>query len=122
MRPIRLLRLLLLALLALVLVTVAMANRGMVQVQALPKDFSDYLGWNLSAEVPLFLVILGAAALGLVLGFVIEWLREGKHRKAATTGQRHVTALAREVSRLRNAESGPKDEVLALLDGTRGKR
>lgn len=122
MRLLRLVRYLLVAVLAVLLVAAAMANRGAVPVQALPSDFADFLGWNLSGDVPLFLVILVSAALGLVIGYVLEWLREGKHRKAATTGQARVSALAREVSRLRDEHGRQKDDVLALLDGTRGKR
>lgn len=122
MRPLRLLRYLLIVVLTILLVAAAMANRGLVSVQALPAEFADFLGWNAAAEVPLFLVILVSAAVGVVIGFVWEWLREGKHRKAASTGQRHVTALAREVSRLRDEHGKPRDEVLALLDGTRQKR
>lgn len=122
MRLFRLLRYLILVVLAILLVAAAMANRGLVSVQALPKDVADFAGWNLVAEVPLFLVILVSAAFGIVIGFVWEWLREGKHRKEATTGKRHVNALAREVSRLRNEGGGRKDEVLALLDGSGSKR
>jgi lipopolysaccharide assembly protein A len=117
MRPIRLLRYALVAVLALVLVAAAMANRGLITVQALPSEFADFLGWNVTVEVPVFLVILGSAVVGLILGFVWEWLREGKHRKAERTGQRHVTALAREVSKLREQHGQKKDDVLALLDG-----
>lgn len=122
MRPVRLLRYLLVAALAVLLIAAAMANRGAVTVQALPPDVADFLGGNAVVEVPLFLVILLSAALGLVIGYVLEWLREGKHRKAASTGQRHVTALAREVSRLRDEHGKPKDEVLALLDEPPRKR
>lgn len=121
MRPIRLLRYLVVAVLALLLVVAAMANRGLVTVQALPSEFADFIGWNGTVEVPVFLVILCSAAVGLVIGFVWEWLREGKHRKAERTGQRHVTALAREVSKLRDQQGRKKDDVLALLDGS-GKR
>lgn len=117
MRRIRLLRYLAIAVLAIVLIAAAMANRGVVTVRALPADFADFLGWNAVAQVPLFLVILASAALGIVIGFFWEWLREGKHRKAGRTGQRRVTALAREVSKLREQHGHKKDDVLALLDG-----
>ena len=112
----RVLKLLVLAVLAVALVVIAMANRGLVTLDLLPTEFSDFLGFRWTAEVPLFLVIFGAAAVGLVLGFVWEWLREGKHRKQAATGKRQVTALSREVSRLHEQHAKPKDEVLALLD------
>ncbi|MDE3079420.1 MAG: LapA family protein [Paracoccaceae bacterium] len=123
MRLIRLVRLAVILLLALLLVLVAMANRASVPVHLLPSDFVDFLGIPAVVQVPLFLVILGAGVIGLIVGFVWEWLRESKHRANAATGERRVTALAREVGRLREAQSGGrKDEVLALLDRPARKR
>lgn len=122
MRLVRLLRYLVILLLAVVLVVVAMANRDPVTLHLLPGDLADFAGFSATAEVPLFLVILAAAAAGLVIGFVWEWLREGKHRKTASRGQRQVTALAREVTRLRDQGATPRDEVLALLDSPQKKR
>lgn len=123
MRLIRLVRLAVIALLAILLVLVAMANRASVPVHLLPSDFVAFLGISGVIEVPLFIVMLAAAVVGLIVGFVWEWLRESKHRAHAATGERRVTALAREVTRLREAQAGtPKDEVLALLDRPARKR
>ena len=66
--------------------------------------------------MPLFLVILASAVVGLVIGFVWEWLREHKHRKVARVGRKQVASLSREVSQLREAKAEPRDEVLTLLD------
>jgi uncharacterized integral membrane protein len=122
MRLLRLLRYLVIVLLAVVLVVVAMANRDPVSLHLLPGDLADYAGFSATAKIPLFLVIFAAAAAGLVIGFVWEWLREGKHRKTASRGQRQVTALSREVARLRDKDARPKDEVLALLDSPQKTR
>ena len=114
----RFLRYLLLAVVGLILVLVAMANQSPVTVNLLPSDIGDFVGLGGAIEVPLFLLLLGAAAGGLVIGFVWEWLREHKHRATARAGAKQVNALSREVTQLRNAQSGPKDEVLALLEST----
>ncbi len=113
----RFLRLIFLLILGLVLLTVAFANRGLVTLHLLPEDMAVFLGLDLGLDVPLFLVIFGGIVAGLAIGFVWEWFRESKHRSAATARKREVTQLSREVSRLREKDAKPKDDVLALLEG-----
>ena len=113
---IRYLRLLFLGILALCLVTAAMANRAPVTLRALPQDLSAFFGIGGSIELPLFLVIFGGIAAGLLIGFVWEWFREMKHRSTATTKLREVSRLERELSMLRDAKGAPPDDVIALLD------
>lgn len=112
----RFLRYVLLALIAIALVSVAIANRAPVTLRALPDDLALFTGISWSIELPLFLVILGGIAVGLLIGFVWEWARETKHRTTATTKSREVARLEREVSKLRETKAQPEDEVLALLE------
>jgi len=112
----RYLRYLFLGALALCLVTVAMANRDPVTLRALPQDLSAFFGIGGSIELPLFLVIFGGIAAGLLIGFVWEWFREMKHRTTATTQQREVFRLERELATLRDARGTPQDDVIALLE------
>lgn len=105
-----------LAALAVVLVTVALANRAPVTLHALPPDLAAFLGIDWTIELPIFLVIFGGLAGGVLLGFVWEWLREMKHRSVASTKIREVSKLERELAALRDAKGQPQDEVLALLD------
>ena len=116
---IRFLRYLLLALLAIGLLTVAIANRDPVTLQALPQDMGLFLGLSWSLQLPLFLVMFGGIGVGLLIGFFWEWARESKHRATASTKAREVARLEREVTKLRSAQAGPEDEVLALLETTR---
>lgn len=114
---IRWLRLIFLGGLAIGLVTLALANRAIVRVQALPDDVAAFFGLDLSAEVPLFLVILSAMMLGLLIGFAWEWLREHRYRAEARAKGKAVSKLERELAVMRDAgQVPPKDEVLALLD------
>ncbi len=113
---IRILRYLLLGLLAIFLLTVAVANRDPVTLQALPQDLGLFLGLTWSIRLPLFLVIFGGIGVGLLIGFFLEWARESKHRATASTKAREVARLEREVTRLRAARPEPEDEVLALLE------
>ncbi|MEZ5714144.1 MAG: LapA family protein [Paracoccaceae bacterium] len=107
-----------LGVLAVVLVSVAMANRGVVELRLLPDQLAAPLGLDWSVQLPLFLVILGGVIAGLLIGFVWEWLREHKHRKEAVRKQGEVRQLKREMSRMKGTtEKGEPDEVLAILDG-----
>ena len=106
-----------LAALAVVLVTVALANRGTVTLNLLPADLAVLSGVSMSISLPLFVVIFGAIVAGLLIGFVWEWMREYKHRSAASTHKREKEQLAREVSKLKTDKAKKEgDEVLALLE------
>ena len=113
----RVLRVAFLVVLGIALLVVAFANRQVVALKLLPDDMTTFLGVNWSLELPLFLVIFAGIVAGLGIGFVWEWFREAKHRSAATTHRREASKLAREVSRLREKDANPQDEVLALLEG-----
>ena len=51
----------------------------------------------------------------MVLGYLLEWLREHKHRRCARQKSREAAQLGREVERLRSQTGKPEDDVLALL-------
>lgn len=106
-----------LAALAVVLVTVAIANRDVVTLNLLPAELATLSGVTMSVSLPLFVVIFGAIIAGLLIGFVWEWMREYKHRSAASTHKREKEKLAREVSKLKTDKAkNDGDEVLALLE------
>ncbi|WP_166418865.1 lipopolysaccharide assembly protein LapA domain-containing protein [Cochlodiniinecator piscidefendens] len=106
-----------LAVLAVGLILVALANRGLVTLQILPEEIANLIGFSAQIELPLFIVILLGIMVGLLVGFTWEWLREHKHRAAASGGKREVAALEREVSRLRKEKAETSgDDVLALLE------
>ena len=113
---IRYLRYLFLAALAIVLLTVAIANREPVTLNAMPPDMAAFASLNYSISIPLYLVIFASIVAGLMIGFVWEWFREYKHRATASTRAREITRLERELEALRRSNPEQKDEVLALLD------
>lgn len=115
---IRYLRIALIVLLSILLLSVAIANREVVTVRTLPESFGAFLGFGWQMQVPLFLVILGSAAIGLLIGFVWEWIREHKIRSGAVKTQKEAIKLRQEVAGLRQEQ--PQDEVLALLDRKAG--
>ena len=113
---IRILRLLILGLIGLVLLTLALANRGPVLLQLLPGDLAGLTGLSWSMELPLFVVIFGGVILGVLIGFVWEWLRESRLRSEGSARSREVARLERELAAVKGAGKGPADDVLALLD------
>ena len=112
----RALRYLLLAVLTIALLTVALANRALVTMRFLPDDLAALLGVQAQTDMPVFLLLFFGIVLGLLIGFVWEWLREHKHRRVARVQTRAVGKLERELAALKDQTSLPDDPVLALLD------
>jgi len=102
---------------ALALVLMAMANRETVTLEVIPPDLAAWFGIQYGIDLPLFLVILGSVVVGVLVGFVWEWLREHRHRAEAATQKRTAQALEREVKTLKGPDRGSQDEILALVDG-----
>ena len=114
------LRYIFIALVALVLLSLALANRQTVPVRLFPEDLAALMGFGHGVQMPLFLVILGAIAAGVLIGFVWEWFREMRIRSTARGKTREVSRLERELAVLRDEKEAPKDEVLAILENGRG--
>jgi uncharacterized integral membrane protein len=112
----RALRLLFLGLLAIVLIALALANRDIVTLRLLPAEAGSFLGYSWSVQLPQFLVIFAGVILGLLIGFVWEWIREARLRRTASRATRKANKLEAEVKTLRHEKDGPKDDVLALLE------
>ncbi len=110
------LRYLVLLAIALCLLTVALANRAPVTLKALPEDLAGLAAAQWQVELPLFVVIFGGVAIGLLIGFVWEWLREHRHRSTASSKTREAARLQRELAAMRDAKGTPQDDVLALLE------
>ncbi|WP_375174444.1 lipopolysaccharide assembly protein LapA domain-containing protein [Pseudooceanicola sp.] len=112
----RYIRYLILAVIGVALIAVALANRGLVSLKLLPEGLARIAGLNPSIELPLFLVIFGGVVVGVLIGFIWEWLREHKHRAEVSRKSKEVGKLEREVRKLKGEKHQGKDEVLALLD------
>lgn len=105
-----------LAVVAVVLVTLAIANRQMVELKLLPEGLDEFTGFTGTLSLPLFAVIFAGLALGLLVGYALEWLREHKIRREANQNRREVGKLEREVKRLKQKRETEGDDVLALLE------
>lgn len=103
--------------LALCLVVVALANRTAVTVKLLPEPMANLLGMDPGATVPLYLLLGGAIVVGLLLGFVWEWLREFSYRAEARRLRSEAETLRVELQRAEKAvPEKARDDVRALVD------
>ncbi len=66
--------------LAIVLIALAVANRAPVDFTLDPFNPGNP---GLTTSLPLFVYLFAALALGLVIGSVATWLRQGRYRKVA---------------------------------------
>jgi len=110
----RVIKFILLGLILLGIVVLALANRDPVMVRLLPEGL-DRLSPGAMVELPLFVVSLLSIVTGMVLGYLLEYFREHKHRRRAAVKTREAAKLNREVEGLRRETNKPKDDVLALL-------
>ena len=108
-----------LALVALGLVTFAMANRAPAPVRLLPDDLAALTGLVVTLDVPVWVILFSGLVIGLVVGFVWEWLREHGHRRAARSGQKQVKRLEQELAVMKDSAGLPDDDILALIDKPR---
>lgn len=105
------------AVFAVALILVALANRASVTLKLLPDEVATLAAINPSYDVPLFLVIFGGVAAGLIIGFIWEWIREAGERAQAARQAREMARLRAELKRLKQAQSAdPDDDVLTLVD------
>lgn len=112
----RYIRYLFLSVIGLALITLALANRDPVTLRLLPQELAGVFNLSGAVTLPLFLVIFAGIVVGLLIGFVWEYLREHKHRRALSKTGREVHKLEREVKRLKGQSGDGKDDVLALIE------
>ncbi len=96
--------------LAAIFVIFAVANRHWVTVSFDPFNSSDP---SLSVDLPLFVLILLSAILGVLAGGIATWIRQGRWRRAARRHEADAAAARAELASSR--PSGPLSRPNALL-------
>ena len=105
----------LLALILVAIVVLAVANRGVVTLHLLPQGLDRVM--RAVDRAAALRGDPGSIVVGMVLGYLLEWLREHKHRRRAAQKAQEAARLNREVAQLRKETGRPEDDVLALLGG-----
>jgi uncharacterized integral membrane protein len=88
---------------AIVVVVLSVANRAEVTFSLDPFNAVPAL----SASAPLYVFLFGALALGIVIGGIATWLRQGKWRRFARAERAEVELLRAENAQLRAAAAPP---------------
>ncbi len=95
---------LVLAPLIIVLALIAVANRAPVTFSLDPfAAGAPSVGFS----APLYVIVLGAVAIGVALGGFASWLVQGRHRRAARANRKQVERLEAEAVRLRAQAGAP---------------
>ncbi len=113
----RYVRYFILGVIGLALLMITVANRQIVTVQLEP--FGLGAPFPQPVDVPLFIVIFGSALAGLVAGFVMEWIRERKHRRTIHDQQRETSDLRKEVNRLAKKVSKTDKDAMSPVPALR---
>lgn len=97
--------------LALLFVLFAVANR-----QDVTLGFDPFARETpaLSIDLPLFAVVMGALMIGVVVGGVASWSRQGKWRKEARRRREEVSRLEAETEAARREASTARNAAIAL--------
>ena len=111
----RLLRTLFLIFLAIILVVISIANNENVSLYLLPTDLSSLMGTTISINIPLFVVFFSGIFIGLIIGFLWEWLREHKFRVEANLNEKRLSRAEAKLSEMRTKDN-KGDDVLTLLE------
>ena len=122
MMVLRFLKYIVLVLLAAGILVLSLANRGPMTLQLLPEDLAAFVGYNQSIELPVFLVILMGVGVGLLIGFIWEWLREYRHRADAARARAEARQLRAKIAREGGGSQREGDDVLSILDKGQGPR
>ena len=98
---------------AVVLIALAVANRGMT-----PFTLDPFNPGNppLTLELPLFVLLFAALGLGMVIGSLATWLRQGRYRRIARQRGLEAQAARERDARERNRAS-PSGTALVKSGG-----
>lgn len=95
----RLLTLLIALPVAVILIVLSVANRGVVSITLDPFNPGNPA---LTYTAPLFLWVLGALLAGIIIGGLLIWFTQGRHRKLARKRKAEADAL---LTRAKQAEA-----------------
>lgn len=94
--------------LAIILIALAVANRGMVSFTVDPFNPGNPA---LTISLPLFVLLFATAGLGLIVGSLVTWWKQGRHRKLARKREQEIQSLRSATVRT----AANKDTTVATL-------
>ena len=103
---------------ATVLIFIALANREIIRISLVPEEFS-FIGYNFQLNTPIFFIFFAGFTFGIMVGFILEWMREYKLRSASSYKTLELNNMRRQIQQLKCEKYKNQDDVLALLDDTK---
>lgn len=107
----RVINILILVPVAIILIVLSVANRQTATLALNPFNPSDSV---LSVSAPFFVFIFLALMIGMLLGSIATWFKQGKHRKNARNNQREAVKWHTEADKLKE-ESKPASDNPGLV-------
>ena len=112
----RYIRVIFLTCLSIIILTLAIANRELVDIRLLPSELEGLFGGGMIFSIPIFVLFLCGVVFGLFVGFVWEWIREMKHRSASSRKSKELAKVENELSQLKRESGQNEDEIMLLLN------
>ena len=103
---------------ATVLIFIALANREIIRISLVPEEFS-FIGYNFQLNTPIFFIFFAGFTFGIMVGFILEWMREYKLRSASSYKTLELNNMKLQIQQLKSEKYKNQDDVLALLDDTK---
>ena len=99
--------------LAIILVALAVANRG----PAAPFTVDPFNPGNpaLTWQMPLFVLLFAAVVLGMVIGSLATWIKQGRYRKMARQRSQEAEMLRQAAARTPGSSAGAASAVAAAF-------
>lgn len=116
MKFLRWIKILFLVVVALALVLLFFANNDPVTLNLLPTAMAEAIGIPNAFTTSLFIVVVAALLIGIVVGFIWEWLREHRFRAEGKAHRREAQRLNQEVAAMKGRSSDGQDDILAIID------
>lgn len=104
---------------AIVVVVLSVANRGTVTFSLDPIG-GPAPGWSVSA--PFYVFLFAAVGLGVVIGGVATWLRQGRWRRAARSERANADRLRTDAAHLRERLEAVQSSGGRAIAGPDGDR
>ncbi|MEM7238373.1 MAG: LapA family protein [Pseudomonadota bacterium] len=106
----RFLKTLVLLIIGLCLVVLGVGNMAPVDLHLLPPQVAPGSEFSLKS-IPLAAVIMASVLLGLVIGQILEWIREGRHRRVSNDRGRELARLRNELVQTKTKVIDPDDDL-----------
>lgn len=113
----RYVKILFLVIVAVAAVILAIANRGPVTLRLWPEAMTmpePIASWPHEVTLPIYVALLAAVFLGLLIGMVLELLRETDHRRQERRYKAEAAKLKQENQRLAKKAGEDEDDILGL--------